>query len=100
MQKPDKQSVKDFIINKTSQELEIPLETVESVVSWSYKKANEATQRVREIELSGIGTLRVSQSKLRNRLHNLYNRLSVYPGDEKLLKELEILKAKISEQDK
>lgn len=100
MQKPDKQAIKDFIIERTSEELEISQETVETVISWSYKKANEASHRVKEIELSGIGTLKLSQAKLRKQIEKLERIISHLTDETKLesvTKTLEELKTKRSE---
>lgn len=71
MQKPEKKSIKDFILEKTATELQFPQEVVDRVIGWSYKKANDATHTNKEVEISGIGKLQLSQSKLRKNIDKL-----------------------------
>ncbi len=65
MQKPEKQTVREFVSQKVSQELQFEQEVVDQVISWSYKKANEAVKTYKEIEISGIGKMMLSQPKLK-----------------------------------
>lgn len=79
MQKPQNKAAKDFIIEKVSKDLEIAQDVVETVISWAFKKANEATRSNNEVELSGIGKLQLSQSKVRRQiemLEKIYSRMS------------------------
>ena len=71
MQKPENKAVKDFIIEKTARVLQFPQDTVEEVIGWSFKKANQASHNNKEIEVSGIGKLMLSQAKLRKQIANL-----------------------------
>lgn len=71
MQKPENKAIKDFIMEKVSKDLQFTEETVEAVVGWAYKKANQASHNNREIEISGIGKLLMSQAKLRKQLVKL-----------------------------
>lgn len=63
--------VKDQIIKKIAEELQFDVSVVETVISWSFKKANEATKSNKEVELSGIGKLQLSQAKLRKNIDKL-----------------------------
>jgi hypothetical protein len=71
MQKPLKKNLKDFLLEKTSEDLQMDLETVEKVMGWSYKKANQATQLNKEVEISGFGKLLLSESKYRKYMERL-----------------------------
>lgn len=76
MQKPSNKNLKDFLNEKVAKELELDLSIVETVISWSYEKANKATHSNKEIELSGIGTLKLSPAKLRRRIASLEQMLT------------------------
>ena len=71
MQRKDNELVKDFILRKVSEDLELDHSLVETVISWSFKKANEAVYNKDEIELSGFGKLQLSQAKIRKYLKTL-----------------------------
>ncbi len=71
MQKPENKAVKDFIIENTSRDLKFEQEIVETVISWAFKKANEASHNNKEIEISGVGKLLLSQAKLRKQIEKL-----------------------------
>jgi len=87
MQKPDKQEVKDFIIEKVATDLQFSQDIVEAVVGWSYKKANEATKKHQEVELSGIGKLQLSQAKLKREIAKLEQILGYLQNEESDKKE-------------
>lgn len=65
MQKPEKQEIKDYILERTAEDLQFSQDIVEEVIGWSYKKANQATKLHKEVEISGIGKMMLSQSKLK-----------------------------------
>ena len=84
MQKPEKQEVKDFILQKTAEELQFEQGIVDEVISWSFKKANQATKLHKEVEVSGIGKLMLSQSKLKKEIAKYERIISlVEPGEKK-----------------
>ena len=65
MQKPEKKTVREYVSQKVSQELQFDQDIVDTVISWSFKKANEAVRVHQEVEISGIGKLMLSPAKLR-----------------------------------
>lgn len=84
MQKPEKQEVKDYILQRTAEELQFSKDIVEEVVGWSYKKANQATKLHKEVEISGIGKMMLSQSKLKKAIVKYERILSkVQPGEKR-----------------
>ena len=95
------QNPREEILKKTAEEMELPLDEVEKVVSWSYMKANKAMKEVRHIEVSGLGKFMVSKAKMRRRLKSLNDRLE---GDiseerrEETIAEIEFIKGKEDEQ--
>lgn len=97
MQKREKQSIKDYILEKTATELQFPQDVVDKVIGWSYKKANDATHHNKEVEISGIGKLQLSQAKLRKHIEKL-ERVIVGTKDPQILEDatqrLEDLKTK------
>lgn len=100
MQKPENKQVKDFIIEKISQELQVNQDIVDSVIGWSYEKANKASHKNREIELSGIGILQLSQSKLRKQIKKLERMISLTEHPDKVAQmenTLKELKTKLDE---
>lgn len=52
----------------TAEELELPLDIIETVIGDSYKNANKAARTTSEIEISGFGTFIVSQNKIRRKI--------------------------------
>lgn len=91
------QNPREEILKKTAEEMDIPLDEVEKVVSWSYMKANKAMKEVRHIEVSGLGKFMVSKAKLRRRLNSLNDRLKGDLSEEKkaeTLSEIEFIKGK------
>src|SRR6266542_5706764 len=76
MEKPANMSLKDFLILKASQQLEIEECIVDRVISWSFEKANKATQLHSEIEISGFGKMFISQPKTKRRIKKLDNILN------------------------
>ena len=70
-QKPSSVQLKDFLITKTSQELDINEDIVDRVISWSYEQANKATLVHSEIEFSGFGNVFISQNKIKRRKSRL-----------------------------
>lgn len=71
MQKPENKSIRDFLNEQVSQDLQVPLEIVENVISWSFKEANRACEHNKEVEISGIGKLMISPGKLKKRIQSL-----------------------------
>lgn len=63
--------LRDEIIEKVSKDLGISEEITDLVISWSYKKANEATKTNNEVEFSGFGKILVSKTKIARRLKRL-----------------------------
>lgn len=61
-------TLRDKILKKTIEDLNLPEEVVEKVVSWSYKKANEATKTNSEVEISGLGIFKTSPAKIKRRV--------------------------------
>lgn len=61
-------TLRDTVLKKTIEDLEMSEDIVEKVVSWSYKSANEATKTNSEVEISGLGVFKVSPAKVRRRL--------------------------------
>ena len=64
-------TLRDTVLKKTIEDLEISEDIVEKVVSWSYKNANEATKTNSEVEISGLGVFKVSPAKRRRRIITL-----------------------------
>ena len=62
---------RDEILERIAADMELPLEEVEKVVSWSYMKANKAMKENRQIEISGLGKFMISKAKAKRRLKNL-----------------------------
>lgn len=104
--KPNNISLKDFLVEKISKELEIGEDECEELISWSYKQAKEAMHNNREVEFSGWGKMKVSPVKLHKRLFklecihaNMINQIPVTEFKQKKIKILEedikLLKDKI-----
>lgn len=64
-------TLRDTVLKKTIEDLEMSEDIVEKVVSWSYKNANEATKTNAEVEISGLGVFKVSPAKTRRKLVTL-----------------------------
>lgn len=64
-------TLRDTILKKTVEDLSLPEDIVEKVVSWSYKNANEASKVNNEVEMSGLGVFKVSNAKLKRRIIRL-----------------------------
>lgn len=75
-------SIKDELVKKVSEELEINENVVEKVVSWSYKKANEAMSINNEVEISGIGKFMLSKAKLNRRIGRYEDMVRRFNGKE------------------
>lgn len=69
---------RESIYKKVAEELKIPEEVIEKVISWSYKKANEAVKTNNEIELSGLGKLMVSNRKLNKTIEKEESKFRVF----------------------
>lgn len=95
MQKPEKMTVREFVSQKVSQELQFDQEIVDTVISWSYKKANEASKSHKEVEISGIGKLMLSQAKLKKAIEKCERMIPHLEGDKLqfVIQNLETLKA-------
>lgn len=66
-------AIRDAIISGIAKDMELPLELVDRVVSNQFKQANAAAKVHNEIEISGFGKFRISQSKIKRRLTKMYN---------------------------
>ncbi len=64
-------TLRDTVLRKTIEDLEMSEDIVEKVISWSYKNANEATKTNSEVEISGLGVFKVSTAKVRRRIKML-----------------------------
>lgn len=62
--------VKDFLIKKTAEDLDLPVEVVDRVIMGEYKKFNKATKWCDTMEISGFGTIYVSQPKVKKKIVN------------------------------
>ena len=60
--------IREVVLKRTVEDTGIPEEIAEKVIAWSYRKANEATRTLKEIEISGLGTFKVSPSKAKKRI--------------------------------
>lgn len=98
MERKDNQSVKDFLVGVVAEETQLPEKTCDRVVMWAYKQAKDATSEYSSVELSGFGTLLVSQHKLNKEIARGEKKLES-PKDEELAeywtKQIEYLKTKL-----
>jgi len=60
--------VRDDIIQKTADELELPVDVVHKVVMNQFKQIHNATRVYSEIEVSGFGKFMQSQNKIDRRI--------------------------------
>ena len=93
-------STKEKIVSKVAEELQFPEEVVESVIAWSYKKANQAATTNKEIEISGLGTFKLSQAKVKRRLEKLqgaYDNSTDQVIKEGIMQKINLIK-KVNEQ--
>ena len=63
--------VRDDIIQKTAEELDLPVDLVHKIVMNQFKQINAATQVYNEIEVSGVGKFIQSQNKIDRRIRSL-----------------------------
>lgn len=94
---------KEDIIKSISEQMEIPSEIVEKVISWSYMKANNAVKNKKEIEMSGLGKFMVSKAKLKRRIDTIENNIKTNPNPQRVIEleeELEFVKTKCEQTDR
>ena len=67
--------IDDKISKDTAAQLGQKLDIVESVIRFQFKTANEATKKFTSIELTDLGVLKATHSKLKRKKVTLYNKL-------------------------
>jgi nucleoid DNA-binding protein len=91
-------SPKEEILKLIAKDMELPIETIEKVISWSYMKANHAIREHTEVEPSGLGKFYVSQAKVRRRIAAIESSMNVKDVSperlEELKQEMEFVKTK------
>lgn len=65
------QSLKEFLIEKTAEELSQSPLLVSDVLRWVFKDVTQAFKIHNEIEISGWGKFLISQNKLRKRIQRM-----------------------------
>lgn len=63
--------IREVILKRTIDDTGASEDIAEKVISWSYRKANEASRSYKNIELSGIGVFKVSPSKAAKKIRSL-----------------------------
>lgn len=71
MQKQYTKEIKDYLVTVVAKELECPQKLVEDVIMWVYKDTKENAHFVNSMELSGLGTLLVTRTKLERRIDRM-----------------------------
>lgn len=84
--KPVSISTKDWLVQGVAKDLEVEESLVNIIISWSYLKAQEKTQEVNSVELSGFGKLLLSEAKTKRRIRDRELKL---PGYIRRMEELE-----------
>lgn len=60
--------VKGLLITKAAIKTLLPESVIEKIIDFQFKDANEQVLKVDQIEFSGLGTFKVSPSKIKNRI--------------------------------
>lgn len=63
--------LKDQLIKKISEELQLPEEMVDKIVMWSCKDVHDAFSLYRSVEISGFGSMEIYPRKAQKRLRYL-----------------------------
>jgi nucleoid DNA-binding protein len=85
------QSLKEFLIEKTAEELSQPPLLVTDVLRWVFKDVTKAVKIYEEIEISGWGKFLISQNKLRKRIQRMEQmkgRMEALPQTEEMMEKL------------
>lgn len=93
--------IKDQVMEQVSKDLQFPLDVVEKVIGWSYKKAAEATKMYDEIEVSGFSKFQLSKAKVKRRiktLERMEKHLENNPEKEESLKQVREVKENLKKK--
>lgn len=75
MDKPQSMSVKDYLMRKMSISMNIPLKTIETVISHQFEGMNEAFRQHHTVELSGFGKFILNYKKTVRTLEKNYSKV-------------------------
>jgi len=73
--KPPNVPLKDFLIQETAEQMELPLELVKDIISFQGEDASKAAHTYNEIEFSGFGKFLISQYRTKKKIEKMQNKL-------------------------
>lgn len=71
MIKPVNLSLKDWLVDLISKDLEMDSSICNTIISWAFLQAKEATKTDKIIEISGFGKIQVSPKKVERRIKKI-----------------------------
>jgi len=77
--------LKDELIKGVAQQMELPIEMIQAIISFQGEDAARAAFEHKEIEFSGFGKFMISQKRTRNKLNNMQKKLEEGRVEEKLM---------------
>lgn len=79
--KPEPMSVREWLVKKTSQSLELDEKTINSVVMHQFDSATDALNLNNSVEISGFGKFLFNVSKAHKRMDKLLSQKKMYENN-------------------